>query len=498
MIGISMTFLAGRFHATPWGHHVNEGAVEYPPSLWRLLRSLVATFYRARPSDVSEEQLTRIINALAAPPVFRLPLAATAHTRHYDAANGGIKFFDTFISLDPKSPLVWLWKDADLDVSDCAALAALLESLGTFGRAESWCEATLLDNASAEAYFAGEPFECDESGAWSAPLGDDESLRGCEPVRVLMPDAVGAELMKALLDDTGAMRKRKQLEPTNSRWMTYTRPLDLLTPRQVKLPRRRHRACMTVARFALNSNVLPLVQDTLPFCESVRWAILKFRKTLPGAPFSEVLTGKETNASTPLKGHGHAHYLATDEDGDGRTDHVTIYAARGFDEHDLEALGRLRKIYRHGETHEVFTALTGLGEVNDFADKYQSVGSNAPILQAAQQWRSVTPFVLPRFATRGAGKGARPRDTAIEQLRREAHVRGLPEIISFEETKGYIAKSRPLVRWLEFKTRRLNGRTGYGLAGFEIKFAKEVQAPLALGFGAHFGLGLFEPVLDTP
>jgi CRISPR-associated protein Csb2 len=497
MIGISMTFLAGRFHATPWGHHVNEGAVEYPPSLWRLLRSLVATFHRARPAGVSEEQLMRIVNALAAPPAFRLPVAATAHTRHYDAANGGIKFFDTFISLDPASPLVWLWKDADLDAGDRAALAALLEYLGTFGRAESWCEAMLLDNASAEVSFAGEVFEREENSAWSAPLGDEESLRGCEPVRVLMPDAVGVELMKALLDDTGAMRKRKQLEPPHSRWMTYTRPLDLLTPRQAKAPRRMHKE-VKVACFALDSNVLPLVQDTLPFCESVRWAILKFRKAMADAPFSEILTGKEADERTPLKGHAHAHYIVTDEDDDGRIDHLTIYAARGFDEHDLEAIGRLRKIYRHGETHEIFTVLIGLGEVSDFADKFQSVESNAPILQAAQRWRSVTPFVLPRFATRGAGKGARPRDTAIEQLRREAHVRGLPEIISFEETKGYIAKNRPLVRWLEFKTRRLNGRTGYGLAGFEIEFAKEVQAPLALGFGAHFGLGLFEPVLDTP
>ena len=49
MIAIRLRFLTGRFHATPWGHHVNEGVVEWPPSPWRLLRALVATFYRARP-----------------------------------------------------------------------------------------------------------------------------------------------------------------------------------------------------------------------------------------------------------------------------------------------------------------------------------------------------------------------------------------------------------------------------------------------------------------
>ena len=44
MITLSLRFLAGRFHATPWGHHVNEGCAEWPPSPWRLLRSLVAAW----------------------------------------------------------------------------------------------------------------------------------------------------------------------------------------------------------------------------------------------------------------------------------------------------------------------------------------------------------------------------------------------------------------------------------------------------------------------
>ncbi len=34
-ISIAIQFSAGRFHATPWGHHVNEGLPEWPPSPWR-------------------------------------------------------------------------------------------------------------------------------------------------------------------------------------------------------------------------------------------------------------------------------------------------------------------------------------------------------------------------------------------------------------------------------------------------------------------------------
>ena len=226
------------------------------------------------------------------------------------------------------------------------------------------------------------------------------------------------------------------------------------------------------------------MQDALPFAEQVRRALIRCQSD---ELHSEAITGK-TIDGVPLEGHAHAHYLATDEDGDGRLDHATVYAARGFDQTDVDALGRLSKIFRRGNRPDVRLMLVGLGT------KDERQFSNAALLQPSRRWRSVTPFVLPRFATRGAGKRARPRDTPEAQLRREARVRGLPEIISIEPLPGYQVEGRPLVRWLEFETRRFNGSTGYGVAGFEIEFAEVVSAPLALGFGCHFGLGLFEAI----
>ena len=34
---IRLTFPGGQYHATPWGRHVNEGAVEWPPSPWLMI-----------------------------------------------------------------------------------------------------------------------------------------------------------------------------------------------------------------------------------------------------------------------------------------------------------------------------------------------------------------------------------------------------------------------------------------------------------------------------
>src|ERR1700730_2714593 len=90
---------------------------------------------------------------------------------------------------------------------------------------------------------------------------------------------------------------------------------------------------ITVARFALDAPILPLVQDTLPLAEAVHrslvWLYCNKTAGVGGAGHSRVLVGKD-EAGRRLEGHGHAYYLPADEDGDGRIDHVTVTAAAGF------------------------------------------------------------------------------------------------------------------------------------------------------------------------
>ncbi|MEW6730267.1 MAG: type I-U CRISPR-associated protein Csb2 [Acidobacteriota bacterium] len=468
MIAISLRFLAGRFHATPWGHHHNEGEVEWPPSPWRLLRALVAVFHRTRPIDISEDRLQRIVTALAAPPSFWLPPATVAHTRHFDQANGGIKFFDTFIVIAPQEEVIYLWREVEFNEEDKQALVVLLKALGTFGRAESWCEAKLTENV---------------PQINSSPLSSGESLAGLEPVRLLAPDPSTGDVLKTLLIETAEMRKQKYLDPPGTRWVTYKRSIGALKMRQTA---RSFPSMMMsrpiVARYALDSTVLPLVQDTLPFCEQVRRGLIRNRVE---NRHSEVIIGKSVDG-VPLQGHSHAHYLATDEDGDGRLDHITIYAPQGFDSGDVTALSQLTCIFRRGNRPDVNMVLIGLGQQEQFIE--------VPIFAASKQWHSVTPFSLPRFASRGAGKPPRPRDLPEAQLIGELKSRGLPEPVFIKRIEGYSVNERPLVRWLEFHTRRFNGTEGYGLAGFELEFAEPVRGPLVLGFGCHFSLGLFSRV----
>src|SRR3546814_10816026 len=86
MLALAFTFPAGRYHATPWERHVNEGAVVWPPEPWRVLRALIATWHhKVKPADKhNEETLGELIEVLSQNlPEYNLPAASHSHTRHY-------------------------------------------------------------------------------------------------------------------------------------------------------------------------------------------------------------------------------------------------------------------------------------------------------------------------------------------------------------------------------------------------------------------------------
>jgi CRISPR-associated protein Csb2 len=89
----------------------------------------------------------------------------------------------------------------------------------------------------------------------------------------------------------------------------------------------------------------------------------------------------------------------------------------------------------------------------------------------------------------------------LGQLRREWHGRGtaLPEIMDIRELPSVQHGGRAL-RPLHFhRFRRKRGIVQPDTLGrvLELRFAQPVCGPLALGFGCHFGLGLFVPAPDA-
>jgi CRISPR-associated protein Csb2 len=263
----------------------------------------------------------------------------------------------------------------------------------------------------------------------------------------------------------------------------------------------------TIARYSLDGPVLPLVTATLPLAEDARRALMsryrqlkEFERYGQNVPAdaerfaSPVLSGKDAQGAPARGDHEHAFYLPTDEDGDGRLDHLTVFAHGGFPRDEVRALDALRFL-KCGDL-ELSLLLVGLGQQGEFR--------HAPILGVSSKWASATPFLVTRHLKR-RGQKRDPREffekpdgrvAFVKQvLREELARRGLGGDVVEIETIGSTGGERRL-RPVEFCLRRRKpGDDGQsrprGL--FRLQFPAPVSGPLALGHSCHFGLGLFLP-----
>lgn len=501
MITIALRFLAGRYHATPWGRHVNEGVAEWPPSPWRLLRALVATCKRTRP-DIPDHELAALLHRLSPPPVFRLPVATVASTRHFmplfaAGERTGSAVLDTFVALSQEAKVYVSW-DTELDPPQEGLLRYLLDRLPYLGRVESWCEASLV-------------VDRPEPNCVPIPDGDDVP-EGYEAVRVLTPSTLEATaLLEALLVETGQLRSRqRKLDPPGSTWRLYARDRATLVAHPPVRTRPQTQAMIHAARYALDAKPLPSITSAFDLGDLARQAVMQVHGG--GGRTSWRFSGRGDGG--PLKGgHRHAFYLATDEDDDGRLDHLTIYSPTPFAEDELDALGRLRRLWRR--ELEIDLVLLGFLTADDLVEQDRNgyFGSSA-------RWESITPYVLARHPKRF--RDGRPKlnergeqvDGPEDQIRREWALRraqdpSLPELMSIAPRACHIVShglaSRGeygprKIRWLKYR----RWRSGGGQPampqpfGFTLEFREPVSGPMALGYGCHFGLGLFRPVRSTP
>jgi CRISPR-associated protein Csb2 len=421
--------------------------------------------------------------------------------------------FDTFVCISRSAPLFIGWPDAELPASDRTVLSKLLGNMSSLGRAEGWVHAELLD------------------GAADLPLGPAEASEP-NPVPVFCPDPATAfesqhyptfdpkrlaqgkvKPSDFLFDcprwhlclDTETIHSKRWPTVPGAKWVNYTRPPEVsaapVKPRTIAQPVR------TVARFALDAPVLPLVEETLPVAERVRVCLMGIFKKLKlrelyGSQIpadaepvaSEVFAGKDQHGQ-PLKGHQHAFFLPTDDDQDGRLDHVTVFAPRGFDRLEIGALNQLRELrFRDASTPPLRIQLVGLGEPRDY---------RTPLLAPSRVWISATPFLATRRPKRRGQKRDPPqllgRDNervfAEQVLREQIKVRQLPDPCSIVALPGHRVGVRQLrpIQFNRFRQKPSDDGGNRPAGAFKIVFRNPVTGPICLGHSCHFGLGLFLP-----
>jgi len=534
MIGLAVSFPGGRYHATPWGRHVNEAAPEWPPSPWRILRTFVATWKRKLDNDTgcAPQIVKDLMRKLAAPPLFVLPPASLGHTRHFmpwfkKGPTDRTLIFDGFVALDKNHPVICLWPELELDQQESDVVDKIISNVVFLGRSESWTEARVLIHE--EAAMAFDNVNC-------MPVIDNYDKSKFDTVRVLCADPVTAfensytpkhtsiegrggtkqTIITPLYDpdwhlcmETLELHDKRWSDPPGSRWVTYLRLKDCFAVQPGRPKTFTQRLRPTMARYAIDGAVLPLVEDTLRISESARrTAMGHFRrieekrlyqgnvpKDAP-MPRSEVFSGKDEQ-STPLAGHHHAYYLPSDEDGDGRIDHLTIIAEMGFGPGEVKALDRMNLLKRD-DGDPLNLMLIALGQSSEIL---------APIITGpSRAWISATPFIVTRFPkARGQKKDpsellglenqrAFARQVLIEEIRRSYP--DLAELVKVEYLNEEHRCGSHGLRPIQFKRYRQKhsddgGRRPAG--AFRIIFHEAVHGPICLGHSSHFGLGLFVP-----
>ena len=520
MIVLELNFPAGRYHATPWGRHVNEGAVEWPPSPWRIVRALIATWYLKARKDFSENTIRALADALSHPPVFRLPRATTSHTRHYMPYNEGknektTKVFDTFVQLSERDALFIAW-DVALPPEQLAALQTLAERLGYFGRAESLLQARVLEGIAIEPNAVplpeGSPLpaktELVRLLAPMTPVAYETWRADFLSANVPAPDGkrsgkkknkapeIPDDLFAALHADTGELQAAGWNLPPGALYVNYVRPENAFAPATKPHPRRAE-ALPTAARYAVVSAVAPSIAQAVSVADRVHDALCKWSDQGKGR--ASVFTGLEDNGK-PRRDHTHAHILCEANGARDAITYITVWATMGFDDSACLALRRLNKVWGHGG-HDIRLVLHGIGQPGDFLD--------CALFGKARAWRSLTPFVSTRHAK--AFRDGRPKmDASGWQIGSGAH--DLLRLLALhphgnaatikqcdERERPFRFGSRSL-RSLQFQTVRHDGGGNRGNSSgnaFIITFPEPVSGPLTFGYGSHFGLGLFQPISSS-
>ncbi|MDP1588464.1 MAG: type I-U CRISPR-associated protein Csb2, partial [Prosthecobacter sp.] len=495
MLAIAFTFPAGRYHATPWGRHVNEADVAWPPDLWRITRALIAVWHRKLdPARFPRERLHELLARLAAaePPSFRLPESVIhAHSRHYMPGKGDKRtlVFDAFARVADDDPVVIVWSGLALDAPQTEVLDALLENLGFLGRAESWVDARratapedfncvpaaesvdpetgevtgeivrLMAPSTPEIYRAFRSGKLEAAGIKLEPAGRPPKLK---PDQKKLLTTLPEDWLNAIGVETGELQAAGWSAPPCARTVSYRRPLHALkttAPKVVCKPAIiRPNAPITTARFALYAKPLPRITDAVRVGENLRIAAMGRARRLFGEGITASLSGHDLPASNR---HGHAFFLC-EKNENGCVDHVVIHAPDGFDAQAQAALAELKNIHTR-EGAEWRLLLEGLGEAKDFPGF---------LLAEANCWESVTPYLHPWHRKKGF-------DVA-EQIARECRLRGLAEPVTVETLPEVKPRALDFRRFRTKRGLQQPDRQGHFL---RLVFLGPIAGPLALGFG---------------
>jgi CRISPR-associated protein Csb2 len=468
-----LAFPWGRYHANPWGRHVNEGAVELPPSVWRLLRALYAV-WRTRAPELPESVVLPLLARLAEPPVFSVPRHVVAHTRHYypdsthtRAAPSTDRTLDAFAAFERDAELAVSWP-FELPDAQRAAFERIATSIPYFGRADSLCFGRLEPGWRPTAH-----------ATWCPADAAEDLLPDAVSTAVLAP-SLPLEL-DALLARPVDVRRGGLLFPGGTRFVAYQRSASAPPLRRRIAPVETAARVTEAVRFTVLQAAFPPETDTLVYTDLLRQSALQRLGRLPEErPFTQ-LGGKAADADGGgclTDQHQHAHYLPL-LDG-RRLVGLVVWTPGGLPDDELKALTDVRDLRSaRNDSWRLTIRVAGIGHISDVVP---SLSGSSTV------WESATPFTPARYPKRGRDW----LEFLTTDVARELSYRGIPSPRSVH----IINREWPAWRRYRPSARaRHDPRQGSARpsAFLRLTFDGPVTGPLALGHLSHYGLGLFLP-----
>ena len=481
-ITIKLNFLAGRYHANPWGRHVREAAVEWGPSPYRLMRALIDTKFRKMP-DLDMDAIESILAKLcAAPPVFHLPKATYSfidifkNVSKFGEPERKEEMFDAFVVVNPSDPVYIRWEEEELTRNEKSILSSLLEKINFLGRSESWVQMELCDD-----------IPNIEWNSYPATDGDDKGNK--EEIKVSIPvpmeeydlknDETGLSWFDGLTLGTMEISKRKLVNSPTMKFLNYFVDKDrfVITPSIFEQkPTNEYSAVL----YGIESKLPPRITDTIYIGDSIHRSLMSRYKRVTGSPnISGRLSGRDALGNA-LKGHRHIFILPLDLNSDGVLDHVLIESKEPFDLNEIKTLSSFKVLWqKNGEIIRFVPVQFG---------KRGSINLPQNVDREGRVFLSETPVVLTRHYRKGRGE---KEQWIKDEIKHEAINYGLPEPVSISfvprlEKKGHNFD------WIEFRRSRKGDPDQLGY-GFRLEFKETIYGPFSIGYGAHYGLGLFMP-----
>jgi CRISPR-associated protein Csb2 len=469
--------------------------------------------------------LDDLIDLLASEaPVFQLPAAVHSHIRTFMPAPTkppGTLIYDGFFRLERQARLIVAWPAVALLPEQRDLAEHLLERVGYLGRAESWVEGHVANSwdGSFNAAPRGEdrpPFRDSIPADVTLPVTPDlwaknrlkliENSKPSRGKRRQNSEDLPERLCDALAVDTSYWQKAGWSSPPPLRRMVYDRPSvgPVLHSHPAAGDKKSEQPGIPeVARFILAGRPAPRIEDTLRIAEITRLALMS--RSHGDRPPIELSGRDEVGPLRDDPAHAHSFYLPEDADSDGFIDHVIVYCRLGFSDAARRSLDRLMRLWiEHGRADE--EGERGRKEWRVALEDIAAPGlfRQSLLLRDSVSWESVTPYLKPRFDK------VRPRtfDQTIETYREqiamewtrrfpnEAPPRVEPLVDTSNRFILHSASGRPRSTIAFARTRRGQGGRQPDTSGgfFRLTFDERVSGPIALGWGAHFGLGLFAAV----